>query len=142
MRLKATRGRVWRETSRGATPPDRRRPRQDERAARRGTRTDSHHAARRCRSAPCRCRRRARRAGCDRIASCCDGHLERSLTDVVLEGRARHAKEQGQLVPALEQVLERVAEAGVGLDAFVIELSDDPLLELSLIHISEPTRLL
>jgi hypothetical protein len=65
-----------------------------------------------------------------RVVAMANGHLERSLTNVVLEGRARYAKEQGQLVPALEQVLERIAEAGVGLDAFVIELSDDPLLEL------------
>ena len=49
---------------------------------------------------------------------------------VVVERRARDAKEQGQLVPALEQILERVAETGVGLDAFLVELSEYPSLEL------------
>ena len=55
-----------------------------------------------------------------------DSHLERALTNVIVEVRARDAKEKGQLVPALEQVLERLArlaELRVGLDPFLVELS-------------------
>jgi hypothetical protein len=47
-----------------------------------------------------------------------DSHLERALTNIVINGSTRNAKEQGQLVPTIEQVVERVPEAELGSTRF------------------------
>ncbi len=51
------------------------------------------------------------------------------VPDPTLERRAGDAEEQGELVPAFEQVAERVAESGVGLDAALVELGSHPCVE-------------
>src|SRR4051812_17465741 len=59
-----------------------------------------------------------------------DGTLERAFAQRVVQRCARLAKEQRELAPVLEQVTQRLAEAGIWLDLPLLELLVHPALEL------------
>src|SRR5262249_55624183 len=58
----------------------------------------------------------------ERAVPVLDRHLQRPLADVVVQRGAGHAEEERETVPALEEVVERLTEARVGLDVLVREL--------------------
>ena len=51
------------------------------------------------------------------------------ITEVIVEGRSGDLKEPGQLRPVLREVRDRLAEAGVGFDAMLVELCRQPRVQ-------------
>ena len=58
-----------------------------------------------------------------------DRFLESSFTDVVVQGCARLSKEQSQLVPVLEHVVDRLTQAAIGPYLVLLDLPGEPGLE-------------
>jgi len=58
-----------------------------------------------------------------------DRHLESALQNVVVDGRAGDPQEEGQRLPVIEEVLDRTAQPGVGLDALLVQLFAQPAVK-------------
>ena len=59
-----------------------------------------------------------------------DGHLQGAFADIIIQGRARLAEEQGERFPVLDHIMEGLAQTGVGLDPLLLQLMVHPLLQL------------